>query len=782
MAVGDFNADGKLDVVTNNHGGTASVLLGHGDGTFEAPGTVDLGSGSYGATPAGVATGDFNDDGTLDLAAATHVYYPGGGGYYGWYSGWWNGRMSILLGNGDGSFGTPSTATVSQFNKINSASVGDFNSDGHLDVATADTGYWWGDSHAVVALGDGTGALASVVHVPATSGGPADSVIAGDVNADGRADLVTTSIAEDTVRVLLGDGAGGFAPDAAYPTGAHPMAVDLAEFNGDGRVDIITANSVRGTVSVLLGAGGGTFHNAVSRPAGSNAVDVAVGDFDGDGRADVAAANVLPPAVSVLFNDGDWLADDAPSLRIDDVTVTEGNAGSANATFTVSLSAASPQTVAVRYATNDVSATVAAGDYVAASGTLTFAPGETSKTIDVAVNGDRAAEGTEVFQVRLSDAENAFVADATGDGTVIDNDPRITIGDASIVEGNSGATAMEFTVHLSTASDQDVTVNYSTAEGDTEWWGGGGYYYYYPDPPAATSDVDFAAVSDGTLVIPAGQTSGTIRVDVHGDRAAEPSEVFSVDLIPGPDGTVPDGHAVGTIIDDDPYASIAGGSVVEGHSGTRAVTFTVTLSAPSDMPVTVGYATADGTATAPGGDYQAKTDTLTFAPGETSKTLTVLVNGDRVGENDESFMVNLAGDAAAGIGNGTAYGTISDDEARLSIGSASVSEGHRGTKLMTFTVTLAAAYDQAVTVNYATQDGTAVAGSDYVAKSGTLTFAAGETSKTVTVSIKGDKQKEPDESFLVLLSGASTNALISNEYGWGTIVDDDRRNRGSRNR
>ena len=117
---------------------------------------------------------------------------------------------------------------------------------------------------------------------------------------------------------------------------------------------------------------------------------------------------------------------------------------------------------------------------------------------------------------------------------------------------------------------------------------------------------------------------------------------------------------------------------------------------------------------------------------------------------------------------------ILDDEPRLSINSVSVTEGNSGTKVMTFTVTLSAAYDQAVTVNYATHDYSAtVADNDYAATSGTLTFAPGQTSKTFTVVIKGDKKKEADESFYVLLSGASGNAFIPDAYGWGIILNDE---------
>jgi hypothetical protein len=164
---------------------------------------------------------------------------------------------------------------------------------------------------------------------------------------------------------------------------------------------------------------------------------------------------------------------------------------------------------------------------------------------------------------------------------------------------------------------------------------------------------------------------------------------------------------------------------------------------------------------------------VSFGIGETSKQITVLVNGDRLPEYDESLYVNLTGANGAVLSYYAAgYGTIVDNEPRISINSPSISEGDRGTKLLTFTVTLSAAYDQAVTVYYATQDGSATAGSDYVAISGTLTFAPFQTTKTITVTIKGDKLKENNEYFYVFLSDASSNATASGS-GVGTILNDE---------
>lgn len=225
-----------------------------------------------------------------------------------------------------------------------------------------------------------------------------------------------------------------------------------------------------------------------------------------------------------------------------------------------------------------------------------------------------------------------------------------------------------------------------------------------------------------------------------------------------------------------PRITIGDASVREGNSGTAVATFTVTLSAASTEAVTVAYATADGTATA-AGDYQAMSGTLSFAPGETSKTITVPVRGDRAAEPDESFLVNLSGPSNASIAKAQGVGTILDDEPRISIGDVIRSEGMKGkTTLFTFTVTLSAAYDQAVSTSFRTLDGTAkTSDRDYVAKSGTLTFQPGQTTKTITIEVKGDSKYEVDEGFYVDLFSNSGNSLFAKKRGIGTILNDDRR-------
>ncbi|MCI0345724.1 MAG: S8 family serine peptidase, partial [Chloroflexi bacterium] len=216
--------------------------------------------------------------------------------------------------------------------------------------------------------------------------------------------------------------------------------------------------------------------------------------------------------------------------------------------------------------------------------------------------------------------------------------------------------------------------------------------------------------------------------------------------------------------------SVGDATVTEGDSGTQNATFNVTLSATSSQTVTVKYATANGTATA-GSDYSSvPLTTLTFSPGQTTKLVSVAVSGDTLDEPDETFFVNLSAPTNATLGDGQGVGTILDNDPapQLAIGDASVLEGAPAA----FSVTLTPASGRVVTVAYTTSNGTAVAGSDYAAAAGSLSFAPGETSKTITIATTGDTAVEPDESFSVSLSGA-TNATISDAVAVGTIRNDD---------
>jgi hypothetical protein len=449
-----------------------------------------------------------------------------------------------------------------------------------------------------------------------------------------------------------------------------------------------------------------------------------------------------------------------PTLAINDVTLTEGNSGSTVATFTVTRTPATLQTVTVNYATADGSAAVSDGDYVATSGTLTFAPGDMTKTIGVTVKGDTKFEPNETFYVNLSGATNATIADNQGQGTITNDDaqPTISINDVSVTEGNAGTTSANFTVSLSNSSSQTITVNYATADA------------------TAAAGSDYVAIGSATLTFNPGETGKTVMVTVNGDTKFEPNETFFVNLSGATNATIADNQGQGTITNDDaqPTISINDVTVTEGNAGTTSANFTVSLSNSSSQTITVNYATADGTATA-GSDYVAIGSTMvTLNPGETTKLVTVTVNGDSVFELNETFFVNLSGATNATIADSQGQGTITNDDAMpsVSITDVTVAEGNAGTTTATFTVMLSAASAVTATVNFSTADSTAAAPGDYVGTSGMVTFNPGETAKTIDVSVNGDTAFEPNETFLVNLH-SPTNATIADSQGLGTITNDD---------
>jgi subtilisin family serine protease len=223
-----------------------------------------------------------------------------------------------------------------------------------------------------------------------------------------------------------------------------------------------------------------------------------------------------------------------PRLRVFDTSVTEGNTGAVTATFLVTLSAPSEQTVTVAYTTANNTAT-SGSDYQTTGGTLTFAPGEQTKEITVLVNGDRVGEPTETFFVNLSNATNANIGDGQAIGTIVDNEPRVSISDRALAEGRKHQTTVfTFTVSLLVAYDQPVTMTFQTANGT-----------------ATTNNKDYTAKS-GTVTFAPGELSKQVTVNVLGDNKREQNETFFVDLT-GLSGNAAfaKSRGVGTILNDD---------------------------------------------------------------------------------------------------------------------------------------------------------------------------------------------------------------------------------------
>ncbi|MDB5695138.1 MAG: hypothetical protein JWN21_681, partial [Sphingomonas bacterium] len=677
---------------------------------------------------------------------------------------------------------------------------------------------------------------------------------------------------------------------------------------------------------------------------------------------------------------GNITNDDTPILSIDNISRTEGDAGTAIYTFTVSLSQAAPTGgVTFDIATADDSATAADSDYVGRTLTgQTIAAGLTSYTFDVTVNGDTAVEPDELFLVNVTNVINATVGDGQGTGTIVNNDqppiPVVSVGDAAITEGNSGVSYISFTVSLSFAPTGAVTVDYTTANG------------------TALAASDYVATS-GQVSFAAGETSKTVAVPVIGDTRTESSEAFTLTLANPSGATLGDLSGTATITDNDgaggAYFSLASGdfsqdwsntglitanddwsgvpfivgylgdidpatpgdlnattvtgpapgavdvianqantsstsggvaefqianptigiqgsgtadapSIVlhmdstgrsavrlqanlrdldggadnatqqinvqyrtsstagwtnvpggyfadvttassatqvtaldvvlpagadnaaaleirilttnaggsdewvgiddivvsstsagatlsiadtaayEGTGGTSAVVFTVTRAGDTSGASTADYAVTPGSGSfgASVGDFavaQPLTGQVSFAAGEASKTITLDLLTDANPEADESFTVTLANATGATFADAIATGTIVNDDGTpplVAISDVTQAEGDAGTTVFSFTVTRTGGAD-AFTVDYATADGAASAGSDYVGTSGTLSFAAGENSKTVAVIVNGDTQSEFSETFSVQLSNPTGFAILADATGTGTIVSDD---------
>ena len=446
--------------------------------------------------------------------------------------------------------------------------------------------------------------------------------------------------------------------------------------------------------------------------------------------------------------------DDPPQVSIGDApTVTEGNP----ALFPVTLNVASGKMVTVMYRTVD--GTAMAGpdlDYMTTAGKLEFEPGTTRLQIAVPTSDDELSETQENFTVELSDETEATLNDATGEGTIRDNDPlpELSIADAAPAPEGGAAT---FTVTLNKASGQTVTVEYETRNG------------------TATADSDFTPTS-GTLEFEPGDTEETLSVDLLDDSAPEDPEEFTVVLSSPSAARLQRGSGTGTITDNDvvgPLPTVSIGDAEAVGEGGEAV-FTVTLSPASSRLVTVKYATDDGTALA-GTDYRPVSETLRFAANETTKTIRVRTIQDTTAEQTENFTVELSDPAGATLGTRSGTGTITDDDEgglpEVSIGDAPpVTEG--SSVEAEFTVRLTVAVTEEVTVEYRTVDGTAVADRDYTTTAGTLRFAANDMEKTISVPVADDTTAERTEYFTVELSDPR-GATLGRRSGTGTINDND---------
>lgn len=413
------------------------------------------------------------------------------------------------------------------------------------------------------------------------------------------------------------------ASDMTGLTGLTAFAVDAGP--GNDLIDLTSLNLTPNGVLPLVQGGAGQ-----DEIFGSTSGDVLEGGADIDEITAGAGDDIVG-------------ADQVPLLSINDVAVTEGDAGTVQADFTVTLSRSSNLPVTVDVTAVDRSATTANGDFNVAVGTLTFAPGETTKTFSVDVNGDEAPELDETFVVDLQNATNAGIEDARGVGTILNDDsPIISISDVTVAEGDNGTTTATFAVTLSQAGQTAVSVDFATADGTNN---------------PATANNDYTP-TNGTLNFAIGETRQTIDVTILSDTDVELDESFVVNLTNSVGAMLLDNQGLGIIANDDsPNASIDDVTVAEGN----AAVFTVTLSQAPTQAVTIDYNTTSDSAES-NADFRAAFGTVSFNAGETQKTITIDTIDDTLVEMDETFRVELLRATGANLVTATGIGTITDND------------------------------------------------------------------------------------------------------------------------
>ena len=441
--------------------------------------------------------------------------------------------------------------------------------------------------------------------------------------------------------------------------------------------------------------------------------------------------------------------DGAPSFAVNNVSVSEGG----NLTFTVTKSGSTSKTHNINYATANSSA--GSGDYTTKSGTLSFTAGQTSQTVTVVTTEDVVYESSETVKLNLSSATSgATIADSQGIGTISNDDtaPSFSINATQSAEGSP----LTFTVTKHGATQLSHTVAFETGDG------------------SALKDSDYTA-KDGTLTFAASDPSESFTVTTLQDTSYERPETFTATLsAPSNNATLTSGQAsaAGTIIDDDssPTFHIIGGTVTEG--GTMTVN--VQCNGETSVAPSVDYRVKTGSAGS--ADYTTTAGTLEFGNGNNLLSFTVDTTDDDVYEGSEAFTVEIHNpqDAEIDASDESAQVTIIDNDPApsFSISSASIEEGGE----LVFVVTKQGTTVLSHAVNYATAAGTGInpaSATDYIGRIGTLTFAAGDTEQEVRVTTTEDGTIEEDEVVQLILSAATSGALIASGSAEGTINNDD---------
>jgi hypothetical protein len=840
-AVGDFNGDGKPDAaVGNTLSASVTVALGNGDGTFVS--SIEYNTD---LNPEGTAVGDFNKDGKLDVAVANFKGGPLN-----------NGNISVLFGNGDGTF-QPAVNYAAEVNPIRLVAV-DLNSDGNLDLVTA----CLSSDKATVLLGKADGTFNAAVGY-AVGTHPQDVAVA-DYNNDGKLDLATPNSDGASISILRGNGDGTFQAatsiSLSFPLN-RPYSIAAGDLNGDGKQDLVFP-SPDNAVGVLLGNGNGTFQAAVSYPTtAGQATNARLGDFNGDGKLDVVVINAgSPGSVGVLRGNGDgtlqavvnfptqstpwglvvtdFNLDGKPDLittnngigRIN-VLLNSPSARGADFNATATLPASNVRVASfIDYDTAKTAASFTAninwGDGTAAGAGTVAANG--GGGFDVTGSHTYALPGLYNVTVQLADTAGNF-AGATARATVAKRDQTVTFDkpsdrtfgnpDFTVSATASSGLAVSFaadgqctvsgsTVHLTGAGSCTVTASQA---GDAVYNAAPGVPQTFQIAKASTTtavstSLNPAAVGQSVtftaaVTSSAGTPGGAVQFKVDNVDLGSPVALGADGKAAVSTTTLTEGqHAITAVYGGDANFGTSNGAL----SGSQwALTFSgllsfksegdepndldfgVTMSPACTLPVTVNYTTVDGTAVAPS-DYEAKSGTLTFLPGESSKHVTVRVNGDTAYEETEEFYLDFS--MPGGFAVARSRGIIFNDDPAGGViefeqAAYSVAEGGS----LTVKVERTVHPDLPVDVDYTTDDGSvpgvavpcssttgqALDRCDYTKALGTLHFAAGETEKTVTILIGQDSYAEGPETFRLKLSNPLGNAAVGPKSSATVTITDD---------
>jgi len=482
------------------------------------------------------------------------------------------------------------------------------------------------------------------------------SISATDLDAFGAFQAANVGLSVAGVAVIEGN-EGPVNASFAITLGAPsqlPVMVGVSTVDGTA----VAANGdYTATTDTLTFAPLDSLTQVVSVPVHGDFVTEADETFFLDLLPPAGAALLVARGTGTILND-----DDAPTLAIGDATVTEGDSGIVDAVFTVSLTNLSKEIVTVDVETVDGSA-LAGEDYeaIVPPETITFFPGgPLTQEVTVAVAADTLSESTETFTVVLSNATHALLGDASGLGTITDDDspPVLAVDDVTLAEGDAGSSLATFTVSLARSPDDTVTVEITTA-----------------DSTAIAATLDYVAIDTAEIVtfVPGGPLAQPVSVTILGDVLTEANETYLV-LLANPAGaTIGDGIGLGTITNDDaqPAVTIDDVSVAEGDTGTTAATFTVSLSRASAFEITMNVATADSTATVLDADFVPidPPAPIAFPPGSPlTQEVVVLVNGDTDAENDEAFLVRLSDLVNATPEDVEGLGTILNDDGTVGVG------------------------------------------------------------------------------------------------------------------